>query len=303
MYRGRSPLLPWKRLLATQTLPRGRVPLLPQQVLFQAETFRTGPPPLATSRRFFCVHGSRVEPDRLRGKADGLSNRGACLEGGSYSAEDSRGERRDGTTDGAVDRRVGGGGLGRGTKGDASATHATARVPANVALRQKQPGEEDEKRNRERSPEKPNHPPKSPNAVAMEEFAALERKLAASAAPASAAPAAPVHPLIAVTVKAKAKKTAEQVAMEEFAALERKLGGAERVETGSPREARSVSLARPKVRFIPVGSMQLHTPAFLSVCAHDDRDGVMSHPAFGSRRVHTGSNPRIGVFLGSPIAS
>lgn len=87
-------------------------------------------------------------------------------------------------------------------------------------------------------------PPKSASAVAMEEFAALERKLAASAAPASVSHAAAPPP----------KKTAEQVAMEEFAALERKLGGVDAGPVGrtkqdgsTTRKARLTSVTRPKV--------------------------------------------------------
>lgn len=77
---------------------------------------------------------------------------------------------------------------------------------------------------------------KSPQAVAMEEFAALERKLA----PPRAAP----------------KKTPEQVAMEEFVALERKLApaagagataGSPSVKRGASKGAPSSSMPRPKV--------------------------------------------------------
>lgn len=69
-------------------------------------------------------------------------------------------------------------------------------------------------------------PRKTPEAVAMEEFADLERKLAPPR-----------------------RKTPEEIAMEEFAALEKKLGAMEPrgQQQRGLRKARSLPLRRPEV--------------------------------------------------------
>lgn len=84
-------------------------------------------------------------------------------------------------------------------------------------------------------PRPPRRPlPKSPNQVAMEEFAALERKLAGGAA----------------KNKVKVIKSPEQMAMEEFAALEATIdgGGGGEFGEGKRKAARpSKLLAKPRV--------------------------------------------------------
>lgn len=77
--------------------------------------------------------------------------------------------------------------------------------------------------------------PRSPQAVSMEEFAALERKLAPP-----------------VAVEPPRRKTPEQIAMEEFAALERKLSprpgaAAPLGAQGGSRGARPSPLTKPEV--------------------------------------------------------
>lgn len=126
-------------------------------------------------------------------------------------------------------------------------------------------------------------PPKSAHAVAMEEFAALERKLAArSAAPPTTSRSPSAEEVTANTNinsssrisgngdgngnidsisrsngSIEKRRTAEQVAMEEFAALERKLGSADgddsqgpkerAVSSGNRRSPSAAAAARPKV--------------------------------------------------------
>lgn len=81
--------------------------------------------------------------------------------------------------------------------------------------------------------------PSSPQAVSMEEFAALERKLAPP-----------------VAVEPPRRRTPEQIAMEEFAALERKLSpppsAAAPLRTqGGSRGARPTPLTKPEVSVRP----------------------------------------------------
>ncbi|CAM9256125.1 unnamed protein product [Ectocarpus sp. 13 AM-2016] len=72
---------------------------------------------------------------------------------------------------------------------------------------------------------KPAPPPKSPQAVAMEEFADLERKLASPR-------------------EAPRRKTPDQVMMEEFAALERKLDSTQQASAGAAQPDRQSSRVR-----------------------------------------------------------
>ena len=152
------------------------------------------------------------------------------------------------------------------------------------------PGEQQPQPRSPQPNDKTERPPtKSAHAIAMEEFAALERKLAVRSA---ASPAASAPPTASRSPRAEEvttntesssgsinsgsssssnnssngckekRRTAEQVAMEEFAALERKLGSAggggdprgpeERSVSSSrnPRSSAAAASARPKVRLL-----------------------------------------------------
>lgn len=150
--------------------------------------------------------------------------------------------------------------------------------PATAQNKQRQP----QPRKAHPDTSKTKGPQLSSRAVAMIEFAALERKLAADPAPPEARPTAGPSLGGEVTanntsssssssnssdsngngkvsssdnVSKEKTKTAEQVAMEEFAALERKLGSTgsgsqgtkERAISRNPRPSAAAMVARPKV--------------------------------------------------------
>lgn len=120
------------------------------------------------------------------------------------------------------------------------------------------------------SPVKPRVPNKSPQAVSMEEFAALERKLAPP-----------------VLVQPPRRKTPEQVAMEEFAALDRKLrpNPGEAASVGShsgSRGARQSPLTKPEVSVTP----RLPWPRYSGKDRFvDGRTAQCRHPVVPVRRL------------------
>ena len=101
---------------------------------------------------------------------------------------------------------------------------------------------------------------KTASQVALEEFAALERKIGSG----GRAEAGDLTLVSEGEIPTK-KKTASQVALEEFAALERKIGSGGRAETGDLTKSLSSSLLRPKVRWLFMCSMQ-HLVSIRSKC-------------------------------------
>lgn len=114
-------------------------------------------------------------------------------------------------------------------------TSSSSGTSLNVAVEKEQQQQQRHQQPQQQAQTKPAPPPKSPQAVAMEEFADLERKLASPR-------------------EAPRRKTPEQVMMEEFAALERKLGSTQQQASagaaqpvGQPSRLRS-TLAQPEVK-------------------------------------------------------
>lgn len=96
----------------------------------------------------------------------------------------------------------------------------------NMAVEKEQQQQQDHHQPQQQAQTKPGPPPKSPQAVAMEEFSALERKLTSPR-------------------EVPRRKTPEQVMMEEFAALERKLGSTQqRASTGAAQPVGQSSRSR-----------------------------------------------------------
>ncbi|CBJ31840.1 expressed unknown protein [Ectocarpus siliculosus] len=96
----------------------------------------------------------------------------------------------------------------------ATDTNSNSGTSLNMAVdKEQQQQQRHQEQPQQQAQTKPALPPKSPQAVAMEEFADLERKLASPR-------------------EAPRRKTPEQLMMEEFAALERKLGSTQQASAG-----------------------------------------------------------------------
>ncbi|CAM9373738.1 unnamed protein product [Ectocarpus sp. 12 AP-2014] len=115
----------------------------------------------------------------------------------------------------------------------ATDTNSSSGTSLNMAVeKDQQQQQRHQEQPQQQAQTKPAPPPKSPQAVAMEEFADLERKLASPR-------------------EAPRRKTPEQVMMEEFAALERKLGSTQQASAGAAQPDGQSSrmrntLARPE---------------------------------------------------------
>ncbi|CAM9312228.1 unnamed protein product [Ectocarpus sp. 4 AP-2014] len=97
----------------------------------------------------------------------------------------------------------------------ATDTNSSSGTLLNMAVeKEQQQQQRHQQQPQQQAQTKPAPPPKSPQAVAMEEFADLEQKLASPR-------------------EAPRRKTPEQVMMEEFAALERKLGSTQQASGGA----------------------------------------------------------------------
>lgn len=125
-------------------------------------------------------------------------------------------------------------------------------LPAPPGTTQDTHQQEEQQQQRHLRPHSP--PMRSPQAVAMDEFAALERKLAS--------------PLTRQQQPSEKSKTPEQIAMEEFASLERKLGSAATTSASSrqkngPRKVSSSSVSKPEVSSVGACPQGNNTPPML----------------------------------------
>ncbi|CAM9756518.1 unnamed protein product [Ectocarpus fasciculatus] len=108
--------------------------------------------------------------------------------------------------------------------GTTDTTSSSSGASLNMAVekeQQQQQQHQQQQPQQQQAQTKPAPPPKSAQAVAMEEFSALERKLASPR-------------------EAPRRKTPEQVMMEEFAALERKLGSTQQQQANAGAAAQPV---------------------------------------------------------------